>query len=154
MAIGLFITKDIKVNIGEIKEKLMFDLDNASIKYDIPFDKINADGIKETIITMREPDIEISIENDIITYIKTVNTEFSNLDKIENTDVDITNHIKKIREQLNNKFDTNDCNIKIEKLDSKTLNITLIIISEADKCRIQIIRDTFGNVYINTIRAL
>ena len=99
MAIGLYITKDIKVELGEIKEKLLFDLDNASIKYEIPFDKINTNGVKETIITMREPDIEISVENDIITYIKTVNTEFSNLDKIENTDVNITEHIKKIQEQ-------------------------------------------------------
>lgn len=154
MAIGLYITKDIKVELGEIKEKLLFDLDNASIKYEIPFDKINTNGIKETIITMREPDIEISVENDIITYIKTVNTEFSNLDKIENTDVNITEHIKKIQEQLNKKFGTDDCTLKIEKLDSKTLNITLIITSKTDKCRIQIIRDTFGYIYINTIRAL
>lgn len=154
MAIGLFITEEIKVELGEIKEKLLYDLDKASIKYDIPFDKLNKDGIKETIITMREPDIEISVENDIITYIKTVNTEFSNLDKVENVDVNITEHIKKIQEQLNKKFSTDDCNLKIEKLDSKTLNITLIITSKENKCRIQIIRDTFGDIYINTIRAI
>lgn len=154
MAMGLFITEGIKVELGEIKEKLIFDLDKASIKYDIPFDKINKDGIKETIITMREPDIEISIENDIITYIKTVNTEFSNLDKVESNDVNITEHIKKIQEQLVKKFGTDDCKIKIEKLDSKTLNITLIITSKGGKCRIQILRDTFGDIFINTIRAL
>lgn len=154
MAIGLFITEDIKVEIGEIKEKLLFDLNNASIKYDIPFNKINKDGIKETIITMREPDIEISIENDIITYIKTVNTEFSNLDKVTNTDVNITEHLKKINEQLNKKFGTDGCTFKIEKLDSKTLNITLIITSKNQRCRIRVIRDAFGDIFINTIRAL
>lgn len=154
MAIGLFINENVKVELGEIKEKLLFDLNKESIKYDIPFDKINKEGIKETIITMREPDIEISIENDIITYIKTVNTEFSNLDKIENTDVNITEHIRKIQEQLNKKFGTDDCTLKIEKLDSKTLNITLIITSKFGKCRVQIIRDTFGEIYINTIRAI
>lgn len=154
MAIGLHITKDIKVELGEIKEKLMFDLDNASIKYEIPFDKINKDGVKETIITMREPDIEISIENDIITYIKSVCTEFSTLDKVENTDININEHIKKIKEQLYKKFNTDECSIKIEKLDSKTLNITLIIMYNNTKSRIQIIRDAFGYVYINTIRAI
>ena len=154
MAIGLFITDSIKVEIGEIKEKLLSDLDSESIKYDIPFDKINKEGIKETIITMREPDIEISVENDIITYIKTVNTEFSNLDKVENTDINMTEHIRNIQEQVNKKFNTEDCTIKIEKLDSKTLNITLIVTYKNGKCRIQIIRDSFGDIYINTIRAL
>ena len=98
--------------------------------------------------------IEISVENDIITYIKTVNTEFSNLDKVENTDINMTEHIRNIQEQVNKKFNTEDCTIKIEKLDSKTLNITLIITYKNGKCRIQIIRDSFGDIYINTIRAL
>lgn len=154
MEIGLYITDNVKVNIGEIKEQLLADLDSQGIHYDIPFDKINSAGVKETLITMREPDIEISVENDIITYIKTDNTKFSNLDKIESADVNITDHIKKIQQKINDKFSTKDSTLKIEKLDSKTLNITLIIIQGNSKCRVQIIRDTFGEIYINTIRAL
>lgn len=154
MAIGLHINEDVKVNIGEIKEQLMADLDKCNIKYSIPFDKTNKSGIKETLITMRDPDIEISIENDIITYIKTENTPFSNLDKVEGTDVNITEHIKRIRDKLSQKFRSENSTLKIEKLDSKTLNITLIIVEDNKKCRIQIIRDTFGEIYINTIRSI
>ena len=40
------------------------------INYEIPFDKLNKEGIKETIIHIKEIGTEISIDNDIITYIK------------------------------------------------------------------------------------
>lgn len=154
MSIGINITDSVKVELLEVKEQLIKDLEEHGIKYEIPFDKTNTSGVKETLITMRDPDIEISVENDIINYIKTVNTEFSNLDKVENIDVNITEHIRRIQEMVNKKFNTKGCTIKIEKIDTKSLNITLIIHSNNNRARVQIIRDTFGDIYINTIRSI
>lgn len=154
MKIGMFVRDGVKAELGGTKEKLLADLDSCDFKYEIPFDKINKKGVKETIITMRDPDIEISAEDDVITYIKTVNTEFSNLDKIDSTSINITEHINKIKEQLSEKLDTKGCPVTIEKLDTRTLNIAFIVTSNNEKCRIQIVRDTRGNVYINTITSL
>ena len=155
MAIGMYINNNVKIELGQIKEQITLDLSNNNIKYNIPFDKINSSGIKETLITMRNPDIEISLENDVVTYIKTENTEFSNLDTISDSDkIDIQNHLKNIKEKILEKIDTDTSNIKLERIDVETLNITLIIHDDDCKARVKILKDTFGDIYINSIRSI
>lgn len=154
MSVGINLTKDIKVELGEIKEKLLDDLSKSDIKYEIPFDKVNKDGVKETIIHIKELNTEISIDNDIITYIKSGNTEFTHLDTIEDIKTNPLSHIKTIQQKVSELFNLADHIIKIEKLDTETMNITLIISSSLSKSRIQILRDSFGKVYINTLRTI
>lgn len=154
MKIGINLTDDIKVKLGEIREILIRDLDEQGIKYSVPFDQTNKQGIKETIITMREPDIEISIENDIVTYIKMSNNTYSNLDNIEVIGNNALEHIQKIKKQVIDKFGINESDIRIEKIDTKTMSITMLVMSNKDKARLQIVRDTYGEVYINTIIAI
>jgi hypothetical protein len=151
MAIGLYVAEDVRAYIGEIKEKLLFELDEQKVDYNVPFDKAEIGSARRTIITMRNPDTEMEADNDVIFSIKTENSEFSNLDKIENANVNIIEHLNKIKEKLSERVGAQDSIIKIEKIDTKTLNITAIIISGNTKVRIQIVRDTFGNIYINTI---
>lgn len=155
MAIGIGIAENVRANIGEIKEQLIKDLDDNKIDYDIQFDKVLDSGIKETLITMRNPDIEIQIYNDKVGFMRTVNTEYSNLDIINNaSDVDIIKHIQRIKEKINVKFNTEDSTISIESLDAKTLNIVIIIKTSTDTARVQVKRDNSGYVYINSIQAL
>lgn len=151
MKIGINLTDNIKVKLGEIREVLLKDLDEQNIKYSVPFDQTNKQGVKETIITMREPDIEISIENDIVTYIKMSNNEYSNLDNIEVIGDNALEHIQKIKKQIEERFNIEDSDIRIEKIDTKTMSITMLIITNKDKARLQIVRDTYGDVYINTL---
>lgn len=155
MAIGIGIAENVRANIGEIKEQLIKDLDDNKIDYDIQFDKVLDSGIKETLITMRNPDIEIQIYNDKVGFMRTVNTEYSNLDIINNaSDVDIIKHIQRIKEKINIKFNTEDSIISIESLDAKTLNIVIIIKTSTNTARVQVKRDNSGYVYINSIQAL
>ena len=155
MAIGINVTSDVRVELGEIKELFLNELDNHNIKYTIPFDKINKNGVKDTFISIVDKDTEINVENDIIVYIKSGNTEFTHLDTVEYIDSGVLEHIKIIKDNINKRFNTIDNNIKIEKIDTSTINMTLIITdSNNNKARVQILRDSFGEVYINTIRAL
>lgn len=152
--VGIKLSDDIVVELGEIKEKLLDDLDTHNIDYEIPFDKLNKEGIKETIIHIKDIETEISVENDIITYIKSNNNKFTHLDTIEDIQTDPLKHIKTIQNKVKEIFDNNEFNLKIEKIDTKTMNITLIITYGNKKARIQILRDSFGEVYINTLRAI
>lgn len=152
--VGIKLHDEVKIELGEIKEKLLDDLDNHNIDYDIPFDKINKEGIKETIIHIKDTDTEISIENDIITYIKSNNNKFTHLDTIEDIQTEPLKHIKTIQEKVQEIFDNKEFILKIEKIDTKTMNITLIINYGLKKARVQILRDSFGDVYINTLRAI
>lgn len=152
MGIGIKVHDDVQVTLGEIKERLLKDLRDKNIKYNIPFDKLNKNGVKETIIHVTELGTEISVENDIISYIKTVNNKYTHIDKVDDVESCSLAHIKQIQEQINKLF--NGYNLKIEKLDMETLNITLIISSEKQKARVQVLKDSFGEVYIHTIRAI
>lgn len=154
MAIGIKITDDISINLGEIKEELLLELDRSKIEYSIVFDKLNKEKVKETIIHIKELGTEISIENDIITYIKSGNTPFTHLDKIEDIGNNALVHIKTIQEHINNAFDLTGYSVKLEKIDTLTMNMTVILFSDKHKIRIQIVRDSFGDVYINTLRTI
>lgn len=155
MSLGINIAEDVKVHIGEIKEQLLDELNNKNIAYSIPFDKTNNDNVRETIITMRDPDIEISVNNDIVVYIKSDNTEFTCLDAVEDiSSVNIVEHIKTIQKHVVDKLGIEEADIKIEKIDTQSLNMTLIINNNNNKVRLQIVRDTFGNIYMNTIMVL
>ncbi|MBO5386749.1 MAG: hypothetical protein J6A59_01210 [Lachnospiraceae bacterium] len=154
MAVGINLTSEVRVELGEIREQLLHDLDLHKINYEIPFDKLNKEGIKETIIHIKEIGTEISIDNDIITYIKMGNTEFTKLAVIEDIKTNMLSHIKDIQEHVTNLFNLKDYIIKIEKIDTETMNITIIIYSKYDKARVQILRDSFGVIYINTLRTI
>lgn len=154
MAVGINLTSEVRVELGEIREQLLHDLDLHKINYEIPFDKLNKEGIKETIIHIKEIGTEISIDNDIITYIKMGNTEFTKLAVIEDIKTNMLSNIKDIQEHVIKLFNLKDYIIKIEKIDTETMNITIIIYSKYDKARVQILRDSFGVIYINTLRTI
>ena len=151
MAAGINLTQDVKVYLGEIKEQLLYDLDKYNVKYSIMFDKLNKDGVKETILHLRDITTEIIIRNDIIYYIKSDDTEFTHLDTISDISTDTLNHIKTIKELLENKFSPEGYNVKIEKIDTKTMNITVILTSEIERVRVQVLRGPLGEIYINTM---
>lgn len=154
MAIGIRISNNVEVNLGEIKERLLADLDNSGLEYSIPFDKLNKNNIKETIITIKDLSIEISVENDIITYIKSDNNEFTNLDKIESIEENVLNHIQNIKDKIASTFKKAADNLKIEKIDTKTMNMVVILTDGDTRARVTILREGLGNVYINTLRAI
>jgi len=154
MAIGINLTQNVRVELGEIKEHLFNDLISNNIEYDVPFDKVNKDNVKETIVHIKELGTEISVENDIITYIKSGNNSFTCIDNIKTLEDNTLEHLQRIKSKIRDKFDNELYTIKIEKLDATTLNITLILSSSIEKARINILRDANGAVFVNTIRAI
>ena len=76
MRIALDLTDNFSVELGETREELIYKLDENKIDYTIPFDKTLDEldksnrAVKETIISIKEFGIEISIHNDIVVYIK------------------------------------------------------------------------------------
>ena len=151
--IGLNITDSFKININDVKEAVLEGLKSNNIEHSIAFDKVNKNGIKETIITMREPDIEVSLENDIVQYIKTVNTDYSQVDTLKSIGDSPASHIPAIKKNIEKKFGVDGSCIKIEAIDTSSMNMTVVIKYNDNKntVRVHIIRDAFGNIFINTI---
>lgn len=157
MAIGMNISEDVHVQLGEYREQLLYDLDQNKIKYTIPFDKTNKNNIKETIITIEELGVEVSIENDIVTYIKSAYNEYSSVDSLpKDEEINILEHIQKIKQKIHEKFYNSEDNykIKIERIDSETMFIIAIISGIYEKARITIMMTADNNIFVNTIRQL
>lgn len=157
MAIGMNISKDVHVQLGEYKEQLLYDLDKNKVRYTIPFDKTNKSNVKETIITVEELGVEVSVENDIVTYIKSAYNEYSSVDQLpKDEEINVLEHIQKIKEKIHEKFYTeeDDYKIKIERIDSQTMFIVAIISNIYEKARITILMTADNNIFVNTIRQL
>ena len=125
--VGLKLADDVKVVIGEIKEELLEELKKSTLDYTVAFDKVNKHGVKETIITLRNPDIEISLNNDIVEYIKTVNTEYSELDEIKRiiSDINYSDTLEEISgslETMAQKYIESENNIPEKSEEDETEN--------------------------------
>lgn len=157
MAIGMNISEKVCIELGEYKEQLLHDLDINKIKYTIPFDKTNKQNVKETIITIADLGVEVSVENDIVTYIKSAFNEYSSVDSLPtDTEINVLEHIQKIKEKIQEKFQSEEdrYKIKIERIDSETMFIMAIISNAYEKARITILMTADNNIFINTIRLL
>lgn len=151
--IGLSVTDTFKINISDFREIVLEGLKNSNIEHTVAFDKVNDKGIKETIITLRNPDTEITLENDVVQHIKTVNTKFAQLDSIKDIEEDTVSHIHNIKKRIEEKFELSSDEVTMESIDSSTMSVTVIIKYDNDsqQARVHVIRDTFGNVFMNTI---
>lgn len=154
MGVGINITDKISVCIGDIKEKFLKDLTDAHIEYTIPFDKTNKNGVKETIIHMKEIEAEISMHNDIITFIKTASSEHSEVAQIGKSDFNAIQIIKDVQNNFSRFIIDDKYTTKIEKLDTVNFNITLIVYNDNEKLRVQIVRDNYGRLYVQTIKSI
>lgn len=152
MAIGIKLKNNMQIYLGEKRDILLAELDSCNIVYDITFDRPNKDNIKETIIHIKELGIEISIENDILQYIRAEDNDYTHIDKINNETDDKMQVIKNIQNKLLEKVCCGDYRISVEKLDMETMHMTLIITGSKEKARVQIIKDNFGDIFINTLR--
>lgn len=153
MALSLNIEESIKVELGEMREELLYDLEQGSIRYSIPFDKTNEQDIKETIIQIPDLGIEISVENDIVTYIKSGCNEFNQLAELELGKLVNISTVEDIKKQIIDRFKLDAKSMFIEKVNMRAMEMVIVVKDEMDeKCRIHIMSDSRGRVYINTIR--
>jgi hypothetical protein len=155
MAIGITTYNNVRVELGLEKDKLLEDFDKNNVKYEIEYDKENKLNIKETFISINGSSLEVNMENGIVNYIKMGNTEFSNLCKIDDAEENTLEYIRVIKEHINEKLNSNgELSIKIERIDTKSMNVLIIISSEKEKARVNVIKNNNGDVFISTLQTI
>jgi len=154
MDFSIKIGNNIKIELGETKEELIYDLSCAKIRYTIPFDKTNDNNIKETILQIPSLRIEISIQNDIVNYIKSGCNEYSIIFKTEGLDKKNIAVINDLKIKIVNTFKIKSNEMFIEKINLRNFDTMVIMNSKAlgKKVRLHLMSDLQGNVYINTLR--
>ena len=154
MAFTLKIYNGVIIELGETKEELMYDLDGHDIKYIVPFDKTNAEGVKETILQIPELRVEVSILNDIITYIKSGCNEYSIVfdgTNVNRKDIKVINQLK---DTILKTFGVDKKQMFIERINLRNFDTMVIFKTDTKKIRLHLMSDLRGNVYINTLRYL
>ena len=152
MSIGINITDDARIELGDSRDKLIKLLDG--VKYSIPYDKENENGVKSTLVQIEDLGMGIQLTQDKVTYIRSDNNKYSNVDNIQDIKKDPINDVKRITSLLEEKFTPERSAIKIENLNISTMQLAVVITYKKQQARAVVQRDAFGDVYVNTLRSV
>lgn len=158
MRIALDLTDNFSVELGETREELIYKLDENKIAYTIPFDKTLDEldksnrAVKETIISIKEFGLEISIHNDIVVYIKERTGNNTTIYKISDNKQCSASDIVKVMGIIADKFNVSSSNISIEKLNMKNLDTIIVIRDDNKNIRVHLRMAIDRSVYISTVR--
>lgn len=154
MSLGLKVGTENLIELGQIKEELICLLERNNINYKIMFDKVDTSkNIRETIISIPELDVEVSLENDFVSYIKSKATRFSKLTSIDSKLSDIEK-IECITSSIKEYFKIN--NVSIHDINTSNLDLRVIINEEDNSCkyRIHIMTTQKGESFIYTMKLI
>lgn len=152
MSLYLSLADNKRIELGEIKEELMRDLEELNMSYIVPFDKLNDKNIKETILQIPEYRIEVSIVNDIITYIKSSSNTFSRIFTLDSRSNIKTENVVSVKNLVLDMFCLDNSQIFIEKINLKAFDIIFIVSKNGRNIRLHLLTDSRNNVYISTMR--
>ena len=96
----------------------------------------------------------IQLTQDKVTYIRSDNNKYSNVDNIQDIKKDPINDVKRITSLLEEKFTPERSAIKIENLNISTMQLAVVITYKKQQARAVVQRDAFGDVYVNTLRSV
>jgi len=154
MGFGMIVNDNVKLNIGETREKLIEKLDNEEIRYKIVYDDMNNDNDKETVMSIGEYDLELHLFNDMLYSIRTYNNEYTHVLDYGEEVVSPSSFISTITAKVSRlaDLDNESIKLKIEKLDLTSMKCIFMACIGERKYKVLLSKDAHGNVYINTIR--
>jgi len=156
VSIGLKLDNGVKISIEDRKEELVNKLEKAQVNFNIPFEKENNQGVKETLVTLEQYGIEITLDNEEVTYIKSASNEYSIINGIEIEENDsIDEQLKTIRDCIQKMY--LQYSVRFERIDTKSMNIAIVLTEKENqsdklKVRITVIMNRNKKIFINTIR--
>lgn len=154
MQVGINVTEDSKLYMGESLGDVLDTLDNSHVAYKMVYDK-EKNGIKESVIDLKELHVTLQLKNDILEYIRMNNNKFTFLG-----DIDVGESVSQVREidsAVIDRLGLHDSKLTYLKIDLRPMHI-VIVVSPADpkedKIRVAIEKDSLGRVHISTLSIL
>lgn len=154
MGIGITVKDIIKLEIGDNLDTTLSKLKEAGLEFDIPFNKVSKKtGIQETLINMESLGIEISLENEIVTYIKSIPTKETIVMYSEDAmTLSFNDYLSRVKEFVRNHVGTDL--VSIDNFDAKTYSTVISFKIPDGKIRITVMRSNRGELFLNTIRKI
>lgn len=160
MRIGMTISGDLKVSIGDSLDSLIQTLEDANIKYEIPYNKVaKHKNYKETIVYVRDLGFEIDLINGEVVFIKSGDNNITHIiDNEKLLGADPYEILKVIKDYINRYVNTTENNtdrhLNIERFDTTTFTTVIVFRTAGDKIRASVARNNHGDLFLNTIRKI
>jgi hypothetical protein len=153
MEIGLNILDNVRISIGDTLEEIIESLDSNRIKYSIPYSIKNRSGATSVILYIEDYGVELSIHNDEVSYIKSSNSNLNYIMQIhERYPADV---IKKIKENLCDRFGVSKKDIRVDRFETSTLNsIISIPYKDNKKIKIVLVMGKDSSMFIETLQII
>lgn len=152
-SIGIVIKDDIKIGIGDNFGEVLDKIEKSGLKYQILFDKVSkATGVRETIIHIDSEDIEVTLLDDRVNYIKSVLNETTRIigsSEIEYKNLQPPDIMNIIKDFVAKHVGTGS--IYLEKFDMRTYVTTVRFRWENREIRASVSRTNDGDLYLNTV---
>lgn len=155
MILGINITDTDKIMIEHNKDELLNLLNMSETKYEIMFDKVNKDGDNETILSIEDGNIEITILNSNVNYIKSISIPSTLITRLDDNTCTIS-CIHDVIDKLADRLCVDRSELIMENINSETMNMVFLIKDKNtnNKYHIHVLMDTNNNVYMHSIRKL
>lgn len=154
--VGMLIQDNIKVNINDSFDELIEKIKMAKLDYSVPFSKVSKkSNILETMVHIESKGLEISLEDNIVVFIKSIYSDETNIldeSTIEKNSMTMPDILNTIKEYIKNYV--GDTHVSIEKFDAKTYNTVVVFSTNTNKIRASILKANNGSLFLNTIRKL
>ena len=154
MQVGINVTEDSKLYMGESLGDVLDTLDNSHVAYKMVYDK-EKNGIKESVIDLKELHVTLQLKNDILEYIRMNNNKFTFLG-----DIDVGESVSQVREidsAVIDRLGLHDSKLTYLKIDLRPMHIVIVVNPadpKEDKIRVAIEKDSLGRVHISTLSIL
>lgn len=145
----------ISVRLGETKEEIEDRLQKANLRFVTPFEGLadNSD-VKETVINIPDCGLELILENDIVTYIKSHN---SNHNIVCDADIGEVMSVQDMQDMLDavaQKFGVDTRDITIRHINLKRVDAVLVINNNDNRTKVHLLCDLGGRVFVSTLKTI
>lgn len=152
MDIGLNITDNIRIRLGENIEKLQLELDENQIRYNVPY-KDTKEGLTREIMIIESFGVELNTSDNNITFIKTSNSKLNYIMHIEESKpLDALNSIKYNLAKL---FMCEPDRIRVDTFDIKSFSSVMSIpFRSGAMAKMTLVMGANKNIYLETIKTI
>ncbi|MBO5387117.1 MAG: hypothetical protein J6A59_03140 [Lachnospiraceae bacterium] len=154
MSVGITVKDDIRVGLGESMDSTIEKLKLTELRYSIPFDKVSRQsGIHETLISVDDMGIEISLENGIVTFLKSIPNEETIVMNIDDAiKLRLPEYLDEVKEFIRKRVGAEL--ISIDNFDAKSYNTVISFKESSKRIRATILKSNRGELFLNTIRQI
>lgn len=145
----------ISVRLGETKEEIEDRLQKAKLRFVTPFEGLADNSeVKETVINIPDCGLELILENDIVTYIKSHNSSYNIVCDTDIGEVMSVQDMQNMIDAVAQKFGVNTRDITIRHINLKRVDAVLVINNSKNRTKVHLLCDLSGKVFVSTLKTI